>query len=247
MALTDFINFQNFMYLIAIIGVIGTFYFGFQSIKRKIPVYIKENFNFIRDFDISVPGLNISYSGEPIQNLSSTIVTFWNKGRERIEKSDITDAEPLQITAKEGVKIINAKITGITQIANAFSIGIIHDNKYLNFSFDFLSQNDGASIEIIHNGQTSDDIQIIGKIKDVGTPLDATKKSSKYDIERRGYWIYMGITLSIMILIMLLVPNMNILLFIMLIVIIAIISGLFVIKFLFPRMAPPKLMHIFHT
>jgi hypothetical protein len=166
-------------YIIGVIGIIGTAYFGYKSIKTKKPVYTKKNSNIIVDNVQSYPGLNVTFHDEPLQNLSSTTITFWNKGNERIDKDDIASTDPLQINAKEDIKLFSVNINKKSNFANAFTLGPVIENKFVKFTFEYLSRREGAEIVVIHSGKSSDDIEISGTIKDAGSPVNLDSRYRK--------------------------------------------------------------------
>ncbi|MFA4824965.1 MAG: hypothetical protein WC593_07370 [Methanoregula sp.] len=175
----DFDIWQSSGYIIGILGLIGTLYFGYVSIKKKKPVFTRTNNNIITNNIPFFPGLNILYNGETIQNLSSTIIRFWNNGNDRIDKTDISTIDPLRIQAKENVKIFIVAVNKYSNFANALVVSPVFDNKYSNISFDYLSKEDGAEIIVIHSGKIAEDIEIKGTIKDANSPVDLDLLYSK--------------------------------------------------------------------
>jgi hypothetical protein len=73
------------------------YYFYIKSMKQKEPFYYIRSNNLIQDNLSQMSGLNISYSGQKVENLTVSQIIFWNRGSEIINKDDIVISEPLRI------------------------------------------------------------------------------------------------------------------------------------------------------
>jgi hypothetical protein len=175
--MADFLELLGYFIALAI-GIIGTYY-AIIAYKRQKPVFVKGNYNVITLGEKTIPLLNVTYNTIPITNLSLTTVTFWNDGNQRIDKNDIPKLKPLMIQAKEGIRIFDSEIIARTKIENEFQAKINSNNNAIECRFDYLSKNDGVKIGVLHSGDSSDDITLIGTIKDVGAPVDITNSIQK--------------------------------------------------------------------
>ncbi|MBP2029909.1 hypothetical protein J2755_000843 [Methanohalophilus levihalophilus] len=153
-------------YIIGIVGII----IAIKSRKEKRPSYSTRSFNIIDSSISKFESLNILYSDEQIENLTVSKLIFWNKGRETIDGSDITPAEPLFIVPKKNCKILDAKIIDSKEPANNFSLEKIADEKGFQLKFDYVDKDEGIIAKIVHTGTSGEDFEIIGKIKGAGSP-----------------------------------------------------------------------------
>lgn len=135
--------------------------------RVKKPVYTVNTFNVIQDFQSRISNLSILYKDTPIKTLTISQLAFWNEGKETIEKSDISTANPLKIQSIDGVHILDKEIIYQTEPSNIFITSEIEDSKQFSFSFDFIDKNDAVVFKIIHDGKNSNDILLSGKIKGV--------------------------------------------------------------------------------
>ena len=116
-------------------------------------------------------GIQITHNGNPIDTLTVTKYAIWNSGNKMIEASDIVPSEPLRIHTNDEAKILSAKVTDVVNPSNMLTIteNPEFDNAVV-ISFDYLSPNEGAVIQILHTGSTSHSLSFDYQIKG-GKPL----------------------------------------------------------------------------
>jgi len=142
----------------------------FKAKKTKSPRYAKRSMNIVRDLASKIESLELSYRGKKIETATVTRVLFWNAGRETIHRADIAEADPLIITTKEGCEILDARVTQMKKPANLFN-AVLGEGSKVRIGFDYIDKNEGAVIQLIHTGRSSDDIQVLGTIKGAGRPV----------------------------------------------------------------------------
>lgn len=91
--------------LIAILGIICAVVFFIKGKKSKKPTYMVVTNNLVRDSIKNIDSVQITYKKENVPNLSVSKVTFWNAGKDTIQKFDVPKRFPLKITIKEGYRI----------------------------------------------------------------------------------------------------------------------------------------------
>jgi hypothetical protein len=148
-----------------IIGV----YFYYKSKKEKTPTYFITSKRLIKDFLSEYQSLKVIYNDNPISNLTVSNITFWNDGKEVIDGTDITKAEPLIIKIREGNAFLDAKVIYRSTPANQFDVEYLHKQGIVLMKFDYLGFEDGAVIQILHDASSSNDIEICGTIKGFGS------------------------------------------------------------------------------
>lgn len=175
-------NVEIFLGLLSLALAIISLYLAFLVVKMQKPFYYKHNVKII-DTDLinpitnSDPNLKITYNNSALTTLSSTYISIWNAGNQRINRDDIPDSQPLTIKAKEGIRIY--RITDIIKkTENSFHVLVdpqyISDMKQniFHFSFDYFAKDDGVKIQVIHSGKSSEDIEFSGRTKECGPFLD---------------------------------------------------------------------------
>jgi hypothetical protein len=167
-----------FLFLtIASIGLVVIFYL--RSKRNKSPKYAIRSINLVEDFVNDLKSLEMKYNGEQINDLTVSKVAFWNKGRETIHKLDIAKADPIKIQAKDGFRILDAKIIYQKKSANLFTTNINQEKTFVEVSFDYFDKNEGIVIQIIHTGRNSKDLDIKGTIKGADPLKKVTVYSSR--------------------------------------------------------------------
>lgn len=193
-------------FIISLLGIVLAIIFYFKSKRLKKPRLESKSINLLRESAEKIDGLKITYLSENIPNITITKLAIWNEGNETVNGSDIAQAHPLAIIAENDVKILEAKIIYTKNESNEINIQEIESGKKLNVTFDYLDFEDGAVIQILHTGNSSEDIKFEGTIKGVGKiGLDnhiKKRKSILASIEdklgKKGKLKFLGITSIIM-------------------------------------------------
>lgn len=155
--------------LLSIIIAIILFMIGRHT---KEPIYAIQSTNLIQDFTSRFEALEIKYAGKQISNFTSTKVVFWNNGKDTINGADIVSAEPLIIRVKDGYKILDSNVLHPKKEynPNQFSIKPSEDGSHVLIQFDYLDKGQGGVIQLLHTGESSDDVEVCGTIKGAGKP-----------------------------------------------------------------------------
>jgi hypothetical protein len=154
--------------LLAIISIYIGYYFYTHPQKIKNPCYAIRNINLIRGLVKKFgEDLEILYRKNNIENFTATKVAFWNLGKDTINKDDIAPADPLEIYVKEGFEILDVKILFAKKSVNQFDIKLSEDHKSVKILFEYLDQDDGGVIQILHTGKSAEDIGVRGSVKGV--------------------------------------------------------------------------------
>ena len=149
---------------ITILSLVAAYYFYSKSRKEKEPLCLYEN-------TMLEPKKPFRYGEKKIDRITRTHLTFWNNGREPIQKSDIKGC--LEIALEPSVEILEAYVAKSSSEVTGFQVSPIGEvggkpANRVNVTFDFLDKGDGASIEILHTGKKDTKPIFEGAI--VGTP-----------------------------------------------------------------------------
>lgn len=156
--------------IISIIGLIICVFLYFKSRKIKQSVYTKRSITIIsKNFYKLVPHLQVSYNDSKLKNMTLCFIAFWNNGNITIDKNDIPTGDPLRIEISNDIKILEKSIVTSSNKANKFNINEIYDDS-IKIDFDYLDQNEGGVIKLIHDGDTSSKILLRGRFKGAGEP-----------------------------------------------------------------------------
>lgn len=149
-----------------IIGLIPTYYFYKKSIRIKEPVYCIKSNNLISGSASTLQNLNISYKDHKVENLTVSKILFYNRGAETIKAEDLETINHLGISSQV-CDILDGSILQVNNLSNNLRVHYHKDSKSVFINFDYLDQNQGAVIQVVHTGLSSNDINLLGDIKGV--------------------------------------------------------------------------------
>ena len=155
-------------FIMAILGFASAIIIYIKVKNVKSPCYAVQSRNIVRDLVSKIDSLEMLYSGKPIENLTVTKIAFWNAGRDTINSQDIASTDPLTVHVKKGCKILDTKVLYTKKLVNLFSITTADDQSNITLNFEYLDKDEGAVIQILHTGKSSEDIEIRGTIKGAG-------------------------------------------------------------------------------
>lgn len=156
----------------------------FKGKKIKKPRVAIHSINLLRDTAEKIDGLEILFSGESIPNVTVTKLAIWNQGNDTINGDDIAHGDPLIIKSKGDFIILDSKIIFIKNESNVIKLQEIETGKQIALLFDYLDYGEGAVIQILHTGNSSEDIEFSGTVKGVGK-VNTRKRKTKISISLR--------------------------------------------------------------
>jgi hypothetical protein len=146
-------------------GIILGFYFYFSS-RRFARFSLQMQEVSIIGMHRSAPanGLEIRYKGKTVPRVTKVTAIFWNSGTDTIEGSQIATADPLRIELSDDSDLLNFEIIKQSRLVNNVSLSILNNKNAIYF--DFLDQNDGFVLEILHSGGKNN-LHFTGTIKGI--------------------------------------------------------------------------------
>lgn len=177
--------------IIAIIALIFTtcvaYYFYKKSIFIPKPVFCDLGVVIFNKPSELSNSITVSYKGHIIEELSKYRIIFWNSGKGILQWENIVDSSPLSIEFKNNVKILTAEIIKTTNLSNKFKIKIDpeFENKLL-MEFDYLNENDGASIEVLIDSKYKYP-EIKGDIKGVSQGIQNLGIIPRFKLDKKEF------------------------------------------------------------
>lgn len=158
-------------------GAVVSYIFYLRSIREKAICFGRETavlFSAGQAGDL--PKLEISYGGQPIQNIARTRICIWNSGNEVIERNNFVAAAPLCIVPHldendsdkdTDVLLLDCRVEKASRKESNCSAEISADNKHVLLGFDYLEPDEGYVVDIVHSKRAS--FNLSGAIKGVKT------------------------------------------------------------------------------
>lgn len=143
--------------IISAVALILSIIFFLSSRKKRSLVYEISPTPLVTNEMTDIPGLEVFFEGQPIKNITSTTVKFFNTGNQLLEPKHIAALQPLRLIAS-GQFLLGQ--TGVqTKADNPSStpnITLIDDHTG-NLTFDFLEPNKLFEITLLHTGELTVD------------------------------------------------------------------------------------------
>jgi hypothetical protein len=150
---------------LAIVGIVLAYIFYRRSQRTKEPCWVIRNTTLVQGYSAHLTNLNVLYNDKSVENLSVSRLCIWNNGNDTIDHADISNVNPLKITPKDGVKILDTKLLCANHPSSELAVNLSQDGLSALITFEYLDQGQGGVIQIVHTGITSDDVSVFGDIK----------------------------------------------------------------------------------
>lgn len=141
-------NWESIVSTIVAVGFgIATLVLAVTRVKRKKPVWGYDVREIIGLGSKAPPEVKLSFNDEEIKDVYRTVVIFFNKGNEPIDKKDV--AKRIVVDFGVGKILKEPMLLSISKEENNFSANKVGDNS-VELGFHYLGHNDGACIEVMH-------------------------------------------------------------------------------------------------
>lgn len=155
-------------FIVTIISMILAILFYLKSRKtRKVEARIR-SINLFKNNSEKIDKLSVFYDEKVVSNLTLTKIAFWNDGNDTINGSDIASTDPIKIVVQGEFIILESKIIYVKNESNLIRFADPINNSEVTLEFEYLDALEGVVIQILHTGNRSSDIRILGTIKGIG-------------------------------------------------------------------------------
>lgn len=162
-----------------ILGVVGSYLIS-RNFELKTQIRMNINSFGIINGDIGSGNVTLECNGIKINTLTKTSIMFWNSGRKCITKDEILGEKYLKIEFPQDVKIFDCKNIKNNEKEN--NISVFHSDNCVLIEFDYLKPGNGAIIDVLHNGERSNEVTPFFNLK-TNNKKDFIKVNSSVDWE----------------------------------------------------------------
>ncbi|MBT9449799.1 hypothetical protein ICN84_06880 [Akkermansia glycaniphila] len=148
------------------LGIVIGILLYYRNKKEKKPVYQLQTINLLDDNISSINGVAISFQENKISSLSLSVLTFKNKGRQSIRRSDILKENPLRVILSQNCEILDYKLSSISSSDICVQMQLSENRRMLMIAFNYLEKDGEFTINIFHTGSADNDISLKCKILD---------------------------------------------------------------------------------
>jgi len=149
--------------VLAIVGWALAIFLALKSVKKRNPVWAYRTTPIIGIDSNAPPELKLVFNGRSVDDVYRTLVIFFNAGNQTIEASDVRKEVTLVFNNAKILREpkLNANDTAIEFSAEWSTSG---EHSEVKLGFKCLDHNDGAVIEVIHDGKGK--VSCEGRIKE---------------------------------------------------------------------------------
>jgi hypothetical protein len=166
--------------VLAVIGIVLAYFFYRRGRRTKEACWAIRTNNLVAGYGSKLGDLEVLYKGQKVENLSISRIAFWNEGAETIDRQNLVTANPLRITTKGEVKLLDIKRLAVNNEASGFAVSLENDMGSARIEFDYLDREHGAVLQVVHTGKRSEDLDLVGAIKGVETLQCRQVQFTKY-------------------------------------------------------------------
>ncbi len=170
--------------LLGVIGIVLAVVFYIRSRRVSSVRYDYTAISLVEGLSDAMHGIEVTYKGAAQDRITVTHFVFWNAGTETIRSNDFTD-DPLRIKGIDDVAILDHRIIVANDATNKVEIGAVQSARNeisIPVRFDYLDSNDGAVIQIVHDGSVLTGFRLAGSLK--GNCSITMSASPAYQMER---------------------------------------------------------------
>jgi hypothetical protein len=157
------------------VGVIGIVLYV-RGKREKRPRYTVRSTTLVEGLTSRYSGLEMRFGGDPISNLTSSRLALWNAGRETIQRQDLAAGDPTRVELPEGVTLLDVLILHVSTQGN--EVAVEKKENILNISFEYIDHDQGAVLQLLHDGLETDKVRLLGSVKGAGTWRRRTRVSN---------------------------------------------------------------------
>lgn len=171
--------------LFGVLGIIASVVFYFRTRKYQQPAYYKSSIGWYDGANVPHKDVSLTFRGRVIPRFTITHLAFWNAGNQTIRESDFAPASPLGLEIPEGAEVFDIRISAVTaheiraslESSDAIEAG---EKRKIPVHFDYLDADDGFSVQLIHDADSTSGFKFSGKLPGVSE----FKSSTSYSRER---------------------------------------------------------------
>ena len=147
--------------------------YTWQSGKQKKEISFSCSSNLVISVGKSnIDQLEVIFSGQRINDLTSTKYYIWNSGNDVLHPEDIVKTRPLCICSNGTAQILDVQILRMSEETNCFSLSKVEKQR-VELDFDYVASGEGILVQILHTGKVSD-FSFDCKIKGGKAPFDCS-------------------------------------------------------------------------
>jgi len=150
-----------------VIGIVLAIVFYIRGRRVSSIKYDYLGRSLVEGLSGALEGIEVRYKGSVQDRITVSRFAFWNAGTETIRAGDLTD-DALRVACKQGIQILDHRVVETNDVTNKISLGAVQnaeDEASVSIRFDYLDPNDGAVLQIVHDGHERTRFRLVGSLK----------------------------------------------------------------------------------
>jgi hypothetical protein len=137
---------------VALVGIPLTFIVGRRARQRPVLRY-GIDFDVLIDPSrgVSNEKLLLQFGGKEIPRVARTYLAFWNARGDTIRGTDIVADDPLRVELSQGDTPLQSRVVFVSR--PQIDVETSNEDSSVAITFDFLDEEDGGIIEVLHQGR----------------------------------------------------------------------------------------------
>lgn len=148
--------------IISAVALILSIVFFLAGRKKRSLMYKISSTPLVTDKMTDIPGLEVLFEGQPMKNITSTTVEFFNTGNQLLEPSDFATLQPLSLNTNGQFLLGKSGVQVRAENPNSIPNFELSDDHTGNLTFDFLEPKKLFEITMLHTGE----LTVIGELKE---------------------------------------------------------------------------------
>jgi hypothetical protein len=164
-----------------LISMLASFVFFALSSRKSVPVYIRMHEESLATVGEGANRLELLWKGEQIRNLRVATLVFLNRGKKPIMRSDISSDFPLEISAKQAVKILGVDLEQVSRKSLSIDLNISDDRGSVKVNLrndEAFEKNDGFRVTLYFSADGETHWNMDGRIFGSTKPIKRMRTTS---------------------------------------------------------------------
>jgi hypothetical protein len=187
--------FDTLLGLVGLIIGICSLIIGIRSIIQSEPQLRYVNFPEIRKPANIHKKIKFYYDNQEINQVTTTKICFWNKGRKPIKREDVVQTAPLRLqivphkSMNQPVEILDYSLLQLSDKNSKIILSKTDKPDTLQIDFEYVEFNEGADFEIQHTGDVESSVNFSGVILGPKKEIAVSTASPLIDSFRNNWTI----------------------------------------------------------
>jgi hypothetical protein len=164
-SISKFVEANWLSLLLFVIALIVSIIIYRRQQRSMEPTWDIRNTNLFMEFHSRIPGLAVTYHGNPVESLSISKIVLWNAGSVTIDQQELDTAEPLHLYIHEPYRMLSIETLEVSGKPKIMEMVLEESQDRAKVVFDFLAPGKGAVFQVVHTGYSALCLYFAGELR----------------------------------------------------------------------------------